>query len=91
MSRERRDKTRKHAYLPAFLFTGAGMPLGKCIVKDVSEHGAELVCSAAEELPDQLVLTMGFDRQHCSVTWRRQKEVASSSVCPRLSLWLRTV
>ena len=75
MSQERRDKTRRHTYLPAFLFTGAGTPLGKCIVKDVSERGAKLVYSAAEELPDQLVLTMGLDRQRCRVTWRRQKQV----------------
>ena len=75
MSRERRDTTRRHTYLSAFLFTGAGTPLGKCIVKDISEHGAKLVYSTAEELPDELQLTMGLKRQHCRVTWRQQKEV----------------
>jgi hypothetical protein len=75
MSRERRDTTRRHTYRPAMLFTGAGMCLGKCIVKDISEQGAKLVYSAAAELPDQLLLTMGFDRRHCRVVWRHQKEV----------------
>lgn len=83
MSRERRDTTRRHTYLPAFLFTGAGTPLGKCIVKDISEHGAKLVYSAAEGLPDLLLLTMGMDRQHCRVMWRRDEEVGVRFEAPR--------
>jgi hypothetical protein len=75
MSRERRDTTRRQTYLPAFLYTAAGTPLGKWIVKDISEQGAKIIYSAAEELPDELVLTMGINRQHCRVMWRRQKEV----------------
>jgi hypothetical protein len=75
MSPERRDTTRRHTYLSAFLFTGAGTPLGKCIVKDISEQGAKLIHSAAKELPDELLLTMGLKRQHCRVMWRQQKEV----------------
>jgi hypothetical protein len=75
MSPERRDTKRRHTYLPALLFTGAGTLLGKCVVKDISEQGAKLIYPAAEELPDQLLLTMGLDRQHCRVMWRHQKEV----------------
>ena len=75
MSPERRDTKRRHTYLPALLFTGAGKFLGKCIVKDISEYGAKLIYSPTEELPDQLLLTMGLDRQNCRVMWRNQKEV----------------
>jgi hypothetical protein len=78
MSRERRNTTRRHTYLPAFLFSGAGTALGKCVVKDVSETGAKLVHSAPEELPDQLLLTMGMDHKRCRVIWRRQKEIGVS-------------
>lgn len=75
MSRERRDTTRKYTYLHALLFTGAGTFLGKCIVKDINESGAKLVYSAAEELPEQLLLTMGMDRQYCRVMWRNREEI----------------
>ena len=75
MSRERRDTTRRHTYLPAFLYTVAGTSLGKCIVKDISENGAKIIFSAVEELPDGFLLTMGMSRQHCRVMWRNQEEV----------------
>jgi hypothetical protein len=44
-------------------------------VKDISEQGTKIIYSAAEKIPDELVLTMGINRQHCRVMWRRQKEV----------------
>lgn len=31
-----------------------GTPLGKCIVKDISEHGAKITYSAVEELPNEI-------------------------------------
>jgi hypothetical protein len=83
MSRERRDTTRTHTYTSGFLFTGAGTPLGKCIVKDISEHGAKLAYSGGEDLPDQLLLTRGMDRQHCHVMWRGQKELGVRFGSPR--------
>jgi PilZ domain len=75
MSRERRETARKHTYTPAFLFTSAGAPLGKCIVKDISQSGAKLLYSAADELPAQLQLTIGMNRRNCQLMWRRDKEV----------------
>ena len=83
MSQERRDKTRRHTYLPAFLFAGAGTPLGKCIVKDISEHGAKITYSAVEELPNEFLLTMGMNRQHCRVMWRHQNEVGVRFGAPK--------
>jgi hypothetical protein len=75
MSKERRNSSRKSAYTPAFLFTGAGKPLGKCFVKDMSESGAKLVYRAAEELPVDLLLTMGRVRQRCRLMWRQDNEI----------------
>jgi hypothetical protein len=49
------------ACVSALLFTSAGAPLGKCIVKDISERGAKLIYSAAGELPDRLLFTLGLD------------------------------
>jgi hypothetical protein len=83
MSPERRDTKRRHTYLPAFLFTRAGTPLGKCIVKDISAQGAKLVYSSAEELPAELLLTMGLERQCCSVMWRQKKEVGVRFATPK--------
>jgi hypothetical protein len=75
MSRERRDTARKHIYVSALLFTSAGAPLGKCIVKDISERGVKLIYSAAGELPDRFLLTLGLGKQQCRVTWRHEEEV----------------
>ena len=75
MSPERRDSTRRQSYQPAFLYTTAGTALGKCIVKDISEQGAKIIYSGTEELADEFLLTLGMNRQHCRVMWRRQKEV----------------
>jgi hypothetical protein len=75
MSRERRDTPRRHTYASAFLFTGDGAALGKCIVKDISESGAKLVYTTRDELPSQLLLTMGMDRKPCRVMWRSDKEI----------------
>jgi hypothetical protein len=91
MSRERRETKRRHTYLPAFLYTTAGTPLGKCIVKDISEQGANIIYSAVEELPDELVLTMGMNRQNCRVMWRRQKEVGVQFGTAKAPLALETV
>ena len=38
---------------------------------------------AAEELPDELALTMGINRQHCRVMWRRQKGVGVRFSTPK--------
>jgi len=60
-----------------------GTPLGKCIVKDISEHGAKITYSAVEELPNEFLLTMGMNRQHCRVMWRHQNEVGVRFGAPK--------
>jgi hypothetical protein len=75
MSQNRRATPRRHTYRPAFLFTRAGAPLGRCVVKDISQCGAKLVYTTKEELPDQLLLTIDRDRIHCKLMWRRDEEL----------------
>ena len=75
MPQNQREVPRTPTYKPAFLFTGAGAPLGKCIVKDISECGAKLVFSTKEELPNSLLLTIGMDRRQCRLVWRRDQEL----------------
>ena len=83
MSQERRGTTRKHTYVPGFLYTVAGTALGKCIVKDISEQGALIIYPALTELPDEFVLTLGMNKQRCRVMWRRQKEVGVQFGAPK--------
>jgi hypothetical protein len=69
--------------MPALLFTGAGTLLGKCMVKDISERGAKLVYTNKEELPDQILLTIGRDRRYGRTMWRRGEEVGIQFVPSR--------
>ena len=75
MSSEHRRSPRKSKFASAFLYTGTGSPLGKCIVKDISDSGAKLVYRAADELPTDLLVTFGRERQYCHLIWRSDNEI----------------
>jgi hypothetical protein len=84
MSNERRMSSRRLSYAPALLFTGAGVPLGKCVDKDISDTGAKLVC-AAGDTPAELLVTMGMVSQRCRVMWRRENEIGVRFAAPAVT------
>src|SRR5262249_8779681 len=68
MPREQRRWRRKPIGATGFLYTSDGRQIGPCEVRDVSEGGAMLVMSAADELPVEFVLSLsrnGQVRRHC--------------------------
>jgi len=73
MAAEQRKWRRKPIGAGGFLYAFDGQQIGPCQVRDVSEGGAMLVLSCAEELPRQFVLALsrnGQVRRHCQIVWQ---------------------
>jgi len=78
MPAEQRKWRRKQIGTDAFLYTCDVQQIGRCEVKDVSEGGAMLVLSAADELPQEFVLSLSRNaqvRRHCQLVWQAMKQV----------------
>jgi hypothetical protein len=75
MSKDRRGAPRRKVNAAGYLYTGDGWPLGECRMKDVSSGGARLAHAIADDLPDELLLSLskgGTVRRRCQVAWRRE-------------------
>ena len=73
MAAEQRKWRRKPIGADGFVYAFDGQRIGSCQIKDVSEGGAMLVLSNAEELPRQFVLALSRDgrvRRHCRTVWQ---------------------
>jgi hypothetical protein len=78
MSRNKRASQRKKIKKAAFLYTCDGWPLGDCMTEDISEGGAKLALSIADELPPDLLLSFSRDgsvRRYCKVMWRQGDKI----------------
>ena len=78
MSQEKRRWRRKPIGADAFLYSFGGERIGPCQVKDVSQGGAMLVHSHADELPRQFVLALsrnGRVRRRCQIVWQSTKHI----------------
>jgi hypothetical protein len=72
MPAEQRKWRRQPIGADGFLYAFDGQPIGSCQVRDISDGGAMLVLSNAEELPRQFVLALsrnGQVRRHCQIVW----------------------
>jgi hypothetical protein len=70
---ERRQSLRLGVTLPALIYLGAGIPLCRCTVLDVSQGGGRIRLEANVQVPDHFVLLFthaGTVRRACSVVWR---------------------
>lgn len=73
MAAEQRRWRRKPIGAHGFLYAVDGQQIGPCEVRDVSEGGALLVFSVADELPAQFVLALsrnGQVRRQCELVWQ---------------------
>jgi PilZ domain len=78
MSPCKRRTPRRKVNVPVFLYTADGWPLGECRMRDISAGGARLTVLPANELPDELLLSLSRDgkvRRHCSLVWRNEEEI----------------
>jgi hypothetical protein len=78
MSQDHRKTARKHTCVPAYLYSGQGSPLGKCLAMDISAGGARLIYDIPGELSPKLQVTFGMVRRHCQLVWRRGNEIGVS-------------
>jgi hypothetical protein len=75
---EKRRWRRKQIGADGFLYAPDGRQIGPCEIRDVSEGGAMLVFSPADDLPTQFVLSFsrsGRVRRQCEVVWRAAKHI----------------
>ena len=78
MSGEKRKWRRKPIGTAAFLYSFDGQRIGPCQVKDVSQGGAMLVHSNADDLPRQFVLSLsrnGRVRRRCQIVWQTTNHI----------------
>ncbi len=78
MSTELRKSPRKTIRTVAYLYTADGWPLGECEMRDVSAGGARLSHAIADELPDELFLTLSRDgkvRRRCGIVRREDGQI----------------
>ncbi|HML12921.1 MAG TPA: PilZ domain-containing protein [Xanthobacteraceae bacterium] len=78
MAGEKRKSRRKPICADGFLYALEGRQIGECHVKDISEGGAMLVRSSADELPSRFVLAFsrnGRVRRHCQIVWQAANHI----------------
>jgi hypothetical protein len=78
MPKDQRKEPRRKVEALGFLYTRDGWPLGECRMTDVSAGGARLAHSIADELPDQLLLSLsktGIIRRRCQIAWRAANQI----------------
>ncbi|MEA3023040.1 MAG: hypothetical protein QOK01_1892 [Alphaproteobacteria bacterium] len=72
MSEKRRSR-RKSFERSGFIKHGQGKRPEPCILRNLSQTGARLACTAPQALPDQFVLALSPDgkvTRDCTVVWR---------------------
>jgi len=76
---DKRFETRHKAHIPAFISNLDETFQLRCIIRDVSEHGCQLVASRTHEIPDEFHLTpAGFDEPlNGRVMWRDRKTIGA--------------
>ena len=75
---EKRAKRRHTVLHDAIIVDTAGVPVGKCVMVDVSATGAKLTRLGSAKAPDKfdLVLTKGGAvRRRCETVWRSEGEI----------------
>ena len=78
MTSGKRKHRRQSVRIKANIIDTAGLPVGKCVVANVSVGGAKLTQLESIEVPDKFVLVLAGDgtvRRQCDVVWRLEKEI----------------
>jgi hypothetical protein len=73
MSFDNRRKPRKPIKTVGFVYSMDGWPIGECSTLDISESGAKIMLSAADEVPPEFLLSLSRDgrvRRRCQLKWR---------------------
>ncbi len=78
-SSDKRVEPRRKAHIPAFISNLDETFQMRCIIRDVSEHGCQLVASRVHEIPDEFHLTpVGFEEPLSGrVMWRDRKTMGA--------------
>ena len=78
MTSGKRKHRRQAVRIKANIVDTAGLPVGTCVMANVSVGGAKLTQLESIEVPDKFVLVLAGDgtvRRQCDVVWRLEKEI----------------
>jgi hypothetical protein len=78
MSKDKRRKPRKMVNALGYIYTIDGWPIGECKTLDISETGAKLMWTCAEEVPSEFLLSLSKDgkvRRRCHVKWHEAQKI----------------
>ncbi len=83
---ERRQRRRNRTYLGGVIEIG-GFSTVECLVRDLNEDGARLVCQQIVTAPDTFILRIAnHDERHCAdLVWRARGEMGVRFVEARAS------
>lgn len=83
MISEKRKVCRSSLERRVWIDLGDGSPVVECVLRDISDTGAKLLCTAPKELPDQFVLRLSMDgrvARKCRVAWKSGNEIGVAFV-----------
>jgi hypothetical protein len=75
---EKRRKQRRPVERRVWIDRGDGSPLAECVLGNLSEAGAKLMCKVRGDLPPEFVLRFVRDgrvARKCRVAWRTGTEI----------------
>jgi hypothetical protein len=78
MSSEKRKKYRRSFTYPGQIDLGDGSPPRKCMLRDASDTGAQILVASPDELPNEFFLILSYDgaaQRRCRVMWRTENRV----------------
>jgi PilZ domain len=75
---EKRNAERQFLRRQCWIEAKVGAELIECLIRNVSEFGAKLICELPGDVPDSFVLNLTIDgkvKRKCKVTWRTDNEI----------------
>ena len=79
MGAEHRRSTRRRVEQPVLMTSVEGTIIGQCTMLDISSSGARLKINGEVDVPELFTLRLskldGKLKRHCTVAWRKDKQV----------------
>jgi hypothetical protein len=80
---DRRDKVRRRVYLGADIIIDSGLPSADCVVKNLSQAGANIFVGQQKMIPPCFALQVHKTgaRHSATIVWRRGQEIGVCFSC----------
>lgn len=75
---DKRKSLRRKVSYPAWIELGDGSPPRRCVLLDISQHGAQLTVGESDPVPEKFTLALSTDgaaSRRCRVVWRAGNQI----------------